>query len=85
MRYEVVIARSARREIERLPDRLVRQILRRLDGLALEPRPVGVRKLQGAQDLYRIRAGDYRVIYRIVESRTMVDVVAVRHRSDAYR
>lgn len=85
MRYEVVISRSARREIERLPDRLVRQILRRLDGLALEPRPVGVRKLQGAQDLYRIRAGDYRVIYRIVESRTMVDVVAVRHRSDAYR
>lgn len=85
MRYEVVISRSARREIERLPDRLVRQILRRLDGLALEPRPVGVRKLQGAQDLYRVRAGDYRVIYRIVESRTMVDVVAVRHRSDAYR
>jgi hypothetical protein len=44
-----------------------------------------VREQTGAHDLYRIRPGDYRVIYRIVESRTMVDVIAVRHRSDAYR
>jgi mRNA interferase RelE/StbE len=85
VRYSVVIARSARRELERLPETIARRILRRLAGLAVEPRPVGVRKLQGAYDLYRIRAGDYRVIYRIVESRTIVDVIAVRHRRDAYR
>ena len=49
------------------------------------PRPEGVRKLQGARDLYRIRVGDYRGIYRVREKVCLVLVIRVRHRTDAYK
>jgi mRNA interferase RelE/StbE len=83
--YEIVLARSARREIERLPIQIARRILVRIERLAIEPRPTGTRKLHGSDDLFRIRSGDYRIIYRVLEDDAMVDVIAVRHRSDAYR
>jgi mRNA interferase RelE/StbE len=59
--------------------------VRRIEGLSTEPRPPGCRKLVGANNLWRIRVGDYRVIYSIDDPRRRVDVNAVRHRSDAYR
>lgn len=52
---------------------------------ALEPRPVGCRKIRGERSLWRVRAGDYRVVYSVDDSKRMVDIVAVRHRADAYR
>ncbi len=48
-------------------------------------RPSGVTKLEGAADLWRIRVGEWRVVFRISDSERLVDVIAVRHRSDAYR
>ncbi|HEX5138271.1 MAG TPA: type II toxin-antitoxin system RelE/ParE family toxin [Planctomycetota bacterium] len=53
--------------------------------LGSDPRPAGCRKLHAADDLWRVRIGDYRVIYSIDDSKRRVDVNAVRHRSDAYR
>ena len=50
-----------------------------------DPRPSGVVKLEGATDLWRIRVGQWRVVYRISDRNRLVDVVAVRHRSDVYR
>ena len=67
--YAITFARSARKELERLGD----------------PRPTGCRKLEGAEDLWRIRIGDYRIIYSVDDSRHVVDISAIRHRSDAYR
>jgi mRNA interferase RelE/StbE len=83
--YSVVFARSARRELERLETGVARRILARVEVLAQEPRPSGCVKLQGATDLWRLRVGEYRVIYAVDEKARLVDVRVVRHRSDAYR
>ena len=82
--YEVTFARSARKELERLNRPLGSRIFRRIELLRSNPRPAGCRKLEGAEDLWRIRIGDYRIIYSVDDSRRIVDVSAVRHRSDAY-
>jgi mRNA interferase RelE/StbE len=83
--YAVVFARSARRELERLEAGVARRIIARIEALASNPRPHGCVKLQGADDLWRIRVGEYRVIYAIGDDRRIVDISAVRHRRDAYR
>jgi mRNA interferase RelE/StbE len=83
--YSIEFARSASRELERLREPVFSRILRRIEALALTPRPDGCRKLQGAPVLWRIRVGDYRVLYAVEDAQKMVDVIAVRHRSAAYR
>jgi len=83
--YNITFARSARKELERLDSLLVSTIFPRIEKLASNPRPRGVRKLQGEQNLWRIRIGDYRVIYGVDDRTQQVDIIAVRHRNDAYR
>ena len=83
--HTVVFARSARRELERLEAGEARRIISRVEALAKDPRPHGCVKLQGAADLWRIRVGDYRVIYSLDDNARLVDIRVVRHRSDAYR
>ena len=83
--YSVVFARSARRELEQLEAGVARRIILRVEALASNRRPPGCVKLQGADDLWRIRIGDYCVIYSIDNGARIVDISAVRHRSDAYR
>jgi mRNA interferase RelE/StbE len=83
--YSVVFARSARKELERLGQPQLTRIFGRIEALARTPRPEGCRKLQGASNLWRIRAGDYRVLYAVDDAQKVVDIIAVRHRSDAYR
>jgi mRNA interferase RelE/StbE len=83
--YAVVFARSARKELEDLETRLALRVLARIEKLSAIPRPPGVRKLRGAINLYRLRIANHRVVYAIDDDRRIVDVIAVRHRSDAYR
>ena len=83
--YQVFFARSARRELEDLPERVGHRVLRRIEGLATAPRPPGCRKLTGSHDLWRLRVGVYRVLYRVDDEQKVVDVIAIRHRRDAYR
>ena len=83
--YVVTFARSARRELEGFPRSVVTRVVTRIESLGISPRPAGYRKLQGTGALYRIRIGDYRVVYSVDDEKRVVDVVAVRHRSDAYR
>ncbi|MEM7587829.1 MAG: type II toxin-antitoxin system RelE/ParE family toxin [Acidobacteriota bacterium] len=83
--YSVYFARSARRELERLPNEVARRILSRLQDLTTNPRPSGCRKLTGSSHLWRIRVGDYRVIYEIKDEALEVDISVIRHRRDAYR
>jgi mRNA interferase RelE/StbE len=83
--YAITFARSARKELEALSRPLVAKVLKRIEALGQDPRPSGCRKLVGQGNLWRIRAGDYRVIYEIDDRRRTVDISAVRHRSDAYR
>ncbi len=83
--YTVVFARSARKELQNLDPQVARRILRQIEALVKNPRPSGVAKLEGASDLWRIRVGDWRVVYRILDRERLVDVIAVRHRREVYR
>ncbi len=83
--YAIVFARSARKELQALDPPIARRVMGRIEVLAQMPRPSGVVRIEGADDLWRIRVGDWRVIYRIVERERLVDIVAVRHRREAYR
>jgi len=84
-RYEITFARSARRELEALETQLVARVWPRIQALGAQPRPPGCRKVQGEEDVWRIRVGDYRVLYEIKNAMRIIDIVAVRHRRDAYR
>lgn len=83
--HRVVLARSAGRELEKLPANLVGRIFPKIEALSAQPRPPGCKKLKGGRGLWRIRIGDYRVIYSVDDRAHLVDIVAVRHRSEAYR
>jgi mRNA interferase RelE/StbE len=83
--YQILFARAAAKELEALPTKLAIRILESIEGLEVDPRPPGCKKLEGSEDLWRIRKGDYRVLYSIDDERRIVDIIAVRHRRDAYR
>jgi mRNA interferase RelE/StbE len=83
--YAVTFARSARRELEDLQPRDIDRVLARIEALAGQPRPSGAKKLQGAQQLWRIRVGDHRVVYTIDDRKRGVDIIRIRHRRDVYR
>ena len=82
--YSVLIKPSAAKELERLPDKIRRQIAKRIASLADQPRPVGCEKLTG-EDLYRVRHGDHRVVYSIADAVLTVLVVRIGNRRDVYR
>jgi len=83
--YTIKFARSARKELEALDATVVNRIFPKIEALAQETHPRGCRKLYGEENLWRIRVGDYRVIYAIYNKEQVVDIIAVRHRSKAYR
>jgi mRNA interferase RelE/StbE len=82
--YNVLIKRSAAKELERLPDKIRRQVISRISTLAAQPRPVGCEKLTG-EELYRIRQGDYRIVYSILDMELIVHVIRIANRRDVYR
>ena len=82
--YRIVLARSAERDMEALTDAVQERAERAIDTLRENTRPRGVQKLRGPADLWRIRVGDYRGIYRIDDKQRLVDISHVRHRRDAY-
>jgi mRNA interferase RelE/StbE len=83
--YSIFVARSARKELEKLPSSVAQRIVGHIEGLTKIPRPSRAIKLQGTKSLWRMRIGDYRVIYSIDDSTRIIDISAVRHRRDAYR
>ncbi len=83
--YRLTFARSARKELENLPTSLVVRLLARIEALSVNPRPGGVVKLRGESNLWRLRVGDYRVVYSIDDDARLVDVSIVRHRREVYR
>jgi mRNA interferase RelE/StbE len=64
---------------------LVARIVPRLENLVSNPRPPGCKKLSGGDDEWRIRVGDYRVVYTIDDAQLLVEVTRIRHRSEVYR
>lgn len=82
--YEVALVSSAERELGKLPDSTLARVMRQLEKLAVNPRPSGCRKLSGGVGEWRIRVGDYRVIYTIDDTKLRVEVTRIRHRSEVY-
>jgi len=83
--YVITFASAARRELERIDRSTVSRILAKIEELSMEPRPSGSQKIRGEGRLWRLRVGDYRVIYGVDDSRRCVDIVAVGHRREVYR
>jgi mRNA interferase RelE/StbE len=84
MKYQVIVPKSVRKELDRLPNDVASRIVARLAGLETIPRPPDVKKLNG-RDAWRIRVGVYRVIYEIHDRVLQVIVITLGHRREIYR
>lgn len=73
------------RRLKNLPRPLIGRIASRLENLAVSPRPPGCKKLNGGDNEWRIRVGDYRVVYTIDDAKSRVEVTRIRHRSAVYK
>ncbi len=83
-KYSIEVKKSAAKEIERLPRRDLSPILHKIHSLADNPRPHGCEKLSG-QNQYRLRCGDYRILYTIEDKVLIVFIIKIGHRKDVYR
>lgn len=83
--HEIKLTTSAAKEFRSLPLELKRRVGAAIDGLSQDPRPPGVRKLVGHERLYRIRVGQYRVVYEVDDKEQLIRVTRVRHRREVYR
>ena len=84
-RYTIRVRPGVRRALKKIPGEELARIGKRIDSLRDDPRPPDAKKLKGTDDLYRVRAGDYRVVYMIKDDILLVLVVRVAHRKEAYR
>lgn len=82
--YSLKIKRTAERDLKRLPRPLFLRLNQQILALREDPRPVGTRKLKGKLEGWRVRVGDYRIVYQIDDSAHVVTIVRVRHRRDVY-
>lgn len=83
--FEVLLERSAEKDLRRLSSRVHDQVVDRIEALKKNPRPQGCRKLSGSESDWRIRVGEYRVIYEIADVIRIVRVRRIRHRREVYR
>ncbi len=84
MSYEVIITKSAQREIRKLTNNIIKLSIETIAKLGENPRPVGSIKLEGSNNGYRVRIGNYRIIYTIEDKIRIVQVESVKHRKDVY-
>ena len=82
--YQVEFKASAFKELQKLPKPVIPRMIAAIAELAETPYPHGVKKPAGFEHTYRIRIGDYRVVYEVVENRLVIEIVRIRHRKDAY-
>jgi mRNA interferase RelE/StbE len=83
-KYTIYLSKKAVKNLNQLPDSVAETILSSISELENNPRPVGYRKLKG-RDGFRIRCGNYRIIYEIFESTLVIDVINLGHRKNIYK
>ena len=83
--YRIVLKAAAAKALERLPHDVTARLERCIDALASDPRPPGVVKMQGDDNLWRVRVGPYRIMHEIHDQRLLVLVLKIGHRKDIYR
>lgn len=85
MVYSVELTTGAEKQLDKLPDATRNRIIDVLERLGENPRHPGIKKLAGEEGLYRVRAGDHRIVYRVEDNRLLVLVVKIGHRREIYR
>ncbi len=83
--HEVLLEASAERDLEHLPADVFDRVIARIRNFGREPRPAGCRKLAGSKNDWRVRVGDYRILYEIDDRALEVRIMRVRHRREVYR
>jgi mRNA interferase RelE/StbE len=83
--YQIEWRKSTKRDLKSIPSQQVERIVSTVTALANDPRPSGCTKLSGSDCAYRIRIGDYRVIYEIFDNKLLIEIVRAAHRKDIYR
>jgi mRNA interferase RelE/StbE len=83
-KYEILISKSAVKELEQIPKNNLQRIVKKIQSLAANPRPKGSQKLSYLEQ-YRIRQGNYRIVYSIQDSEQTVQIVKIGHRKEIYR
>ncbi len=82
--YKIQLTKKAEKQLDKLPEEVADSLLKTIATLRDNPRPQGTKKLKGRKG-YRLRKGDYRIIYEIFNDRLVIDVIAIGHRKDIYR
>jgi mRNA interferase RelE/StbE len=85
MTYEIIITKSIQKQLDNLPNNIQERVYDKISQLAEEPRPDGVVKLKGYDNEYRIRIGDYRLVYEIQDEQLIVLLLQCKHRRDVYK
>ncbi len=83
--YELRWKHSALKELRKLPKQAVIKLVALAEALINEPYPSGCRKLSGTEHTYRVRSGDYRIIYQVNDGKLLIEVIKTGHRKDVYR
>ncbi len=83
--YRAIISDLARKDLKSLPQEYQELVLNKISSLTANPSPLGTKKLYGEKELYRIRQGPYRILYRVDDTKQEVTVARVRPRREAYR
>lgn len=85
MSYRLVIQPRAEKAMDKLPRQVRERLLEKIESLPSEPRPSEVRKVRGTENGWRVRVGDYRIVYEIREPQRVVRIIRIAHRKDVYR
>lgn len=85
MSYQIRVTNAARKSLESLPENALPRIEVAIDNLAETPSPSGVKKLSGVKNRYRVRVGDYRIVYSVFDEILVVEIVAVGQRGGIYK
>jgi mRNA interferase RelE/StbE len=81
--YKILLSKTAVKTLDRLPNQVAENILRAIQNLITDPKPHGVKKLKGREG-YRIRKGDYRIIYDVHDDTLVIQIIAIGHRKEIY-
>jgi len=85
MSYSIIVTNPARKQLLKLPTGVQKRIQEAIDVLEVTPRPYGIESIKGLSDTYRIRVGDYRIIYAIHDEELLILIIRVAHRREVYR
>lgn len=83
--YQIEVAPAAQRQLKKFSPKIRHLIIKKLEDLSHNPRPIGIKKLSGIENLYRIRVGDFRIIYSIDDKILLILVVKIGDRKEIYK